>query len=343
PAEPLDAANSGTTARLLGGVLAGLPLSVTVIGDPSLSRRPMERVARPLREMGASIVLRDGHLPMTITGGSLAGIDFVPDVPSAQVKGAVLLAGLQARGRTRVTERQLTRNHTELALRRFGATLDMDACTTTLTGGQRLAAVEATVPGDLSSAAFWLAGAAGLPGGAVEIEGVGLNPTRTAVLEVLRRAGADVVVEPDSQREADEPAGRVTVRHGGLTSVAITPAEVPGLIDEIPALAALAAFGGEFSVRGAAELRLKESDRIAALVAGLRALGCDGEEWEDGFAVRGRPPIGGGVADAAGDHRLAMAFAIAALGAAGPSVIRGAGAVDVSYPGFFEALGRLTS
>ncbi|MBP1633926.1 MAG: aroA [Acidobacteria bacterium] len=342
PEGPLDAANSGTTARLIAGVVAGLPISATVVGDPSLSRRPMERVAAPLRRMGARVALREGRLPMSIEGGSLAGIDFAPDIPSAQVKSAVLLAGLQARGVTRVIEAVPTRNHTELALARFGAAVEAAPGLAAIEGGQRLRGIEASIPGDFSSAAFWLVAAAGVPGGRVTIDGVGLNPTRTALLGALRRAGAGVEVEADASEGGEEPAGRVTVRHRHIGDLVVRPDEVAGLIDELPALAALATFGGSVTVSGAAELRVKESDRIAALAAGLAALGGDVEERADGFTVRGGRPLRGGDADAAGDHRLAMAFAVAALGARSPSAIGGAGAVAISYPGFFETLASLT-
>ena len=343
PPAPLDARNSGTTARLLAGLLAGLPLAVTIVGDPSLSRRPMERVAAPLRRMGARVMLSDGHLPMVVEGGPLEGIDFEPEVPSAQVKSAVLLAGLHARGRTRVTESIPTRNHTGLALRRFGASVEMDGRTTTVAGGRRLRGVEARVPGDLSSAVFWMAAAAGVPGGSVVIEGVGLNPTRTAVLDVLQRAGATLEAEIENREETGgEPVGRIEVRQNRVGAITIAPGEVAGLIDELPALAALATFGGSIVVSGASELRHKESDRISALVRGLAALGAQVDEAADGFSVSGARPLRGGRAEAAGDHRLAMAFAVAALGAEGPSVVEGADAVEVSYPGFFETLGELT-
>ncbi len=341
PAGALDAGNSGTTTRLLAGVLAFQPLSVTLTGDASLSRRPMRRVIDPLTSMGARIESHDGRLPMTIRGGNLQAIDHRTVVPSAQVKSAVLLAGLGARGITRVTEAHQTRNHTELALRRFGVAVDVDGATASVTGGQALSPIDATVPGDFSSAAFWCVAAAGLPGSELLIDGVGLNPTRTGLLEVLRRAGA--AVDATILDGSDEPSGILRIRHGALTPFVVGPDEVPGLIDELPALAALATFGGAMSVTGAGELRVKESDRISALAAGLRALGADIEESADGFRVSGARRLTGGVADAAGDHRLAMAFAIAALGAAAPSTILGAGAVDVSYPGFFATLESVTA
>jgi 3-phosphoshikimate 1-carboxyvinyltransferase len=258
-------------------------------------------------------------------------------VPSAQVNGAVLLAGLQASGRTIVRLPGPTRDHTERALAAFGARVEIAGLTVAIEGRQPLQGLCAVVPGDVSSACFWAVAAAALPGSDVELMDVGLNPTRTAVLEVLRRAGARVDVVVDRQ-EAGEPVGRVRVRHAALRAIAITPAEVPSLIDELPVLAALATFGGEITVTGASELRVKESDRITALVAGLRALGADARELRDGFQVRGHRRLTGGAADATGDHRLAMAFAVAALGAEAVSTIGGAEAVDVSYPGFFSTL-----
>lgn len=342
PSGALDARNSGTTTRLLAGILAAHPFSTTITGDDSLRRRPMRRVIAPLERMGATIGSHDGRLPLTIHGAALTGIDHATEVPSAQVKSAVLLAGLQARGTTRVTEGYPTRNHTELALGLFGARVDVTAGSVSVEGGQPLRPVDATVPGDLSSAAFWCAGAAAVPGGDVTVERVGLNPTRQGFLEVLRRAGARVDVSVETL-DGGEPAGIVRVRQADRVPLVIAPAEVPGLIDELPVLAALATHGGAITVTGASELRVKESDRIAALVAGLRSLGADADELADGFHVDGSRPLAGGVADAAGDHRLAMAFAIAALGARSASTIVGAEVVDVSYPGFFETLGSLAA
>jgi 3-phosphoshikimate 1-carboxyvinyltransferase len=343
PAARLNAANSGTTMRLLSGIVAAHPFRTVLEGDDSLSRRPMRRVIEPLTRMGATIASRDGHPPLTIDGAGLHGITFAPDVPSAQVKSAVLLAGLQAVGTTSVAEAMATRDHTERALRVFGAAVARTNNTVTLGGGQRLRSSELMVPGDLSSATFWITLAAAIPGSDVEIEGVGLNPTRTAFVDIVRRAGAlvDVQVQQDA---ADEPIGRIRVRHGPLRSFSILPEEVPALIDEIPALAALGALlpaGESMYVEGAAELRVKESDRIACLAGGLRALGARVDEFADGFAVQARP-LTGAVVDAAGDHRIAMAMAVAATGAAEPSTITGASAVAVSYPGFFEELARLT-
>lgn len=337
PPVALDAHNSGTTMRLLTGVLAAHDFVTTIGGDASLSRRPMRRVIEPLTRMGARIDSHDGKPPLCVTGGSLHGIDFRPAVSSAQVKSAVLLAGLHAEGQTRVIETAPTRNHTELALAAFGADIDGEAGIPSISGGRRLRAGRFDVPGDLSSAAFWAAAGAAVPGSDIELIDVGLNPTRTAFLDLLRTIGARVDIEPDSI-QAGEPRGRVRVRHESIGPVVVDADAVPALIDELPVLAAVATFGGALTVTGAGELRVKESDRISALVAGLRALGGDAEELPDGFVVTGTRRIAGGCADASGDHRLAMAFAIAALGASGPSLISGAESVAISYPEFFRVL-----
>ena len=339
---PLDAGNSGTTIRLMAGVLAGHPFTTTLVGDESLSRRPMRRVMAPLAEMGAAFDAVDGHPPLTIRGTHLHGIEFHPETPSAQVKSAVLLAGLHADGTTRVVEPAATRDHTERALAEFGGRADVDGLAVSVAGGQHLRGQQLVVPGDFSSAAFWLVAAAMRPGSRVTIDEVGLNPTRTALLEVLRRFGARIDVAVTST-SAGEPRGTVAVEFNRVQPVAIAPSEVPALIDELPAIAALAAGGADVVVRGAAELRVKESDRIATLVRGFRALGFDADEAADGFAIRGTSQPRGGVADAHGDHRMAMAFAIAALAGAGPSTIDGADAVAISYPGFFETLPRLVA
>jgi 3-phosphoshikimate 1-carboxyvinyltransferase len=339
-ASPLDAQNSGTTMRLLSGVLAAHPFTSVLMGDASLTRRPMGRVIVPLELMGARIDSHDKKPPLTIHGAALTGIRYRTEVPSAQVKSAVLLAGLQAEGTTVVEESAATRNHTELALRAFGADVRVSDNTIELAGGQPLRGGEFVVPGDISSAAFWVAAAAAIPGSDVEIHNVGLNPTRIALLDVLRRGGA--VVDEHVDREAGgEPSGRVRVRYGAPRSLTLGADQVPYLIDEIPALAAWASHGGELHVTGAAELRVKESDRISALVRGFQALGADVEEFSDGFHLRGSRRLRGGRADAAGDHRLAMAFAIAALGAEAPSIISGADSVAISYPEFFSTLESL--
>lgn len=341
PAAPLDCGNSGTTMRLLSGVLAAHPFSSTLVGDASLSRRPMRRVIAPLTEMGARFEAAPGDRPpLVIHGGRLAPLDFQPDVPSAQVKSAVLLAGLHVNGTTSVTEPAATRDHTERALDAFGAPATVEGRRISVTGGRRLHGRDLRVPGDISSAAFPAVAAAALPGSDVTIDGVGLNPTRAAILDLLRRFGALVEAQV-TERGAGEPVGHIRVRHGGLEPVEILPDEVPEIIDELPVLAALATFGGGVTVSGAGELRVKESDRISALVGGLRAMGADADERPDGFTIRPTRRLTGGTVNAHHDHRLAMAFAIAALGATGPTSIEGAEVVAVSYPGFFADLDSL--
>ena len=341
PSGPLDCGNSGSTMRMLGGVIAAHPFVSTLIGDASLSRRPMRRIIGPLTQMGATVTAGPGDRPpVVIHGGSLAGIHFAPDTPSAQVKSAVLLAGLQASGETRVSEPAATRDHTERALAAFGATVAIQGRSITLRGGQRLTGRGLRVPGDLSSAAFMAVAASALAGSDVTITDVGLNPSRTGLLEVLRRFGAqvDTIVEDEWN---GEPVGRLRVRHGAMRDLVIAPEEVPEVIDELPVLATLGTFGGSVTVSGAGELRVKESDRIAELVAGLRAMGADADERPDGFQIRSGARLTGGTVHANHDHRLAMAFAIAALGATGPTLIEGADAVAVSYPAFFDDLKRL--
>jgi 3-phosphoshikimate 1-carboxyvinyltransferase len=345
-AAPLDCGNSGSTMRMLAGVVAAHPFRSTLIGDRSLSRRPMGRIMLPLSRMGARFEAADGDRPpLTVIGGELDAIDFVPEVPSAQVKSAVLLAGLQARGRSRVTEQTPTRDHTERALAAFGVSVDRTGPSISIPGGQPLAALCARVPGDLSSAAFPLAAAAALPGSDVTVDDVGVNETRTGFLNVLRRFGIDVEVEATGQWQG-EPVGRVRVRTAGaqagdLPYLEIGRDDVPAIIDELPVLAALATAHGELRVTGASELRVKESDRITSLVEGLRALGADADELPDGFHIRRGRPLSGGVVQAHGDHRLAMAFAICALTARAPVTIVGAEAAAVSYPAFFRDLERL--
>lgn len=342
PAGPLDCGNSGTTMRLLAGVLAAHPFTTTLTGDASLSRRPMRRIIEPLTRMGARFDAAPGDRPpLVVHGTALRPIHHRLEIPSAQVKSAVLLAGLHAPGRTSVTEPAATRDHTERALAAFGAAPTIEGCSVSVAGGRRLLARDLVVPGDLSSAAFPAVAAAALPDSDVTIDDVGLNPTRSAVLGLLRRFGAVVDIRVERPGEGGEPAGVVRVRHGDLLAVEILPAEVPGVIDELPVLAALATFGGGLTVSGAGELRVKESDRISALVGGLRAMGADADERPDGFTIRPTRRLTGGAVDAHGDHRLAMAFAVAALGASGPTTIAGADAVAISYPSFFDDLDRL--
>ena len=338
PTAVLDAGNSGSTMRMLAGVLAAHPFSATITGDASLRRRPMRRVVVPLERMGAVIDSIEGRPPLTIHGTSLLRpITFEPEVPSAQVKSAVLLAGLHASGITSVRETVPTRDHTERALAGFGARVQRAGGVVSIEGGQRLSARALEVPGDISSAAFWMVAAAGLPGSEIVIQGVGLNPTRMGIVHVLRRMGAQVDVEGDSS-VPEEPVGTIRVLHRELRPTAIAAEEVPGVIDELPVLGALATFGGELQVSGAQELRVKESDRISAFADGLRRMGASIEEAPDGFRVRGDRQLKGGHVDARHDHRLAMAFAIAALGASGSTTVHDAGAAAVSYPEFFSVL-----
>src|SRR5687768_6602555 len=341
PSGGLDAGNSGTTIRMLAGVLSAQPFATQIAGDASLNKRPMRRIIVPLERMGARIASDDGRPPLTIEGTAhLRPIAFHTDVPSAQVKSSVLLAGLHADGETRVTEAVQTRDHTERGLKVFGIDVHRDGLTVSIHGGQRGHGAALTVPGDISSAAFWMVAAAALAGSEVTVEGVGLNETRTAIIDVLRRMGAEIDVDQDHGTQA-EPMGRVIVRHGRPRAVEIAPEEVPGLIDELPVLAALATHGGDLRVSGAEELRVKESDRIRDLADGLRRMGAEIEEFRVGFHVRGGRRLQGGEVDARNDHRLAMAFAIAALGASGPTTIHDAGAAAVSYPEFFSVLESL--
>jgi 3-phosphoshikimate 1-carboxyvinyltransferase len=341
PAAMLDAGNSGSTMRMLAGVLAAHPFAASMTGDASLQRRPMRRIIVPLERMGASIEAHDGRPPLTVHGTDrLQPIDFAPEVASAQVKSAVLLAGLQTSGTTSVLEPLATRDHTERAFEAFGVRVHRHGRQVTLEGNQRLVARDLVVPGDISSAAFWMVAGAALPDSEVVIDGVGLNPTRTGIIDILRRMGASVEISGGTETSG-EPTGTIVVRHQRLTAADVAPEEVPGVIDELPVLGALATHGGELRVRGAQELRVKESDRITALADGFRRMGADIEEAPDGFHVRGRQRLRGGEVDALNDHRLAMAFAIAALGASGVTTIHDAGAAAVSYPEFFSVLESL--
>jgi 3-phosphoshikimate 1-carboxyvinyltransferase len=337
PGTILDAGNSGSTLRMLAGVLAGRPFRTVLDGDPSLRRRPMERLAEPLRAMGAGVVTTAGRPPLTVEGGRLRGLHWELAVPSAQVKTAVLLAGLQAEGETTVVEGAPSRDHTERLLPAFGAAVGGGGLT--VTGGRSLRGARIAVPGDVSSAAFLVVAALVRPDSEVRIEGVLLNPRRTAFLEVLRQMGAPIetgVVQTDP-----EPVGWIEACSAKLHGIAVPAAAVPALIDEIPALAVAAAHAsGSFTVTGAAELRAKESDRIAALCEGLALMGAAIEERPDGFTIEGGRPLRGGSVRSHGDHRIAMALAVAALSASGETEIEGAECADVSFPGFYDVLER---
>ena len=338
---PLDCGNSGTTMRLLMGLLAGLPGAHELTGDESLKRRPMERVARPLRQMGARITTTEGHAPVLVEGSALTGADITPEAASAQIKGALLLAGLSAQGLTRVREPLATRDHSERMLPLFGARLEVTPQSVSLTGPQTLQGATLRVPGDPSSAAPFVVAALIRPDSEVVIENVLLNPHRTGFIEVLRSMGADIVVEPGSEPAGGDVVGRIIARSSKLHGVTVPEESVPAVVDELPILAVAAAFAdGVFVVRGASELRVKESDRIATLAEGLRALGASVIEYPDGFRVMGGPALTGAKVSSHGDHRIAMAMAVAALGASGDTDIEGAEAVAISLPRFFEELRR---
>jgi 3-phosphoshikimate 1-carboxyvinyltransferase len=347
PRTDLDCGNSGSTARMVCGILAGQPFGSRLVGDESLSRRPLNRVVVPLTRMGASIETTGGFLPMTITGGRrLRSIDYELPVASAQVKTAVLFAGLYADGVTRVKETLPSRNHTELALQAFGASPVIRPGEVEIQGGASLSPGRFAIPGDISSAAFFIGAASFLAGSELVVENVGLNPTRAEFLEALKAMGADIEVETHSSGpNGGEPQGRIVVRGRELQGVVIPRERVPALIDELPILAVVAAFAsGTTRVEGASELRVKESDRLAAIVSGLRALGVDVTELEDGFEIRGAG-FGRALSPASlrsfGDHRMVMAWAVAALGVDGECAIDHLDQVKISYPGFWQTLDRL--
>ena len=337
---PLDCGNSGSTMRMISGLLAPQEGSFTLIGDASLSRRPMERIRKPLESMGARLTLTEGHAPLHLHGGPLQPIDYTTPVPSAQVKTCVLLAGLQTAGTTIVREALRTRDHGELALRAFGATLTRNLGSVSISGPQSLHAIDATVPGDISSAAFFLCAAALFPGSALLLDSLGLNPTRATLLDVLTALGAHIGVLNLEERNS-ELVGTVQVSAPpeGLGSTAITGALAAQLIDELPVLAAIAPYtSGGIRIRDAKELRVKESDRIALVVKNLRAMGAEVEEFEDGLDVPGGQTLHGATIDSGSDHRIAMAFAVAALRAEGETLIQGSESAAISFPEFFDLL-----
>jgi 3-phosphoshikimate 1-carboxyvinyltransferase len=341
--DPLDCGNSGSTMRMLAGLLAPQQGSFTLIGDASLSRRPMERVRKPLTQMGADIQLTEGHAPVVIRGGQLQGIDYTTPVPSAQVKSAVLFAGLHAAGRTTVREAVRTRDHSELALRAFGANIDRTMDSVSIDGGQHLTGIDAAVPGDISSAAFFLCAAALFPESNLVFEGLGLNPTRATLLDVLTALGAHIGVL-NLEDKHGELVGTVQVNApaGGLTGTTISGGLAAQLIDELPVIAAIAPYTQHgIRIRDAKELRVKESDRIALVARNLRAMGAEVAEFEDGLDVPGGQTLHAAEIDAGGDHRIAMAFSVAALRASGETVIQGAESAAISFPEFFELLDRV--
>lgn len=343
PRRPLDCGNSGSTLRILAGVLAGHDFTAELVGDESLSSRPMRRIIEPLEMMGAKIESTDGKAPLKIHGSSqLKGITYKLPVASAQVKSAVLFAGLNATGRTTVIETSPSRDHTERLFNAFGipVTTNADRSVTLYSRG-RFVGLPITIPGDISSAAYFVAAAMLLPGSQLTIEGVGLNPTRAAFLSVLSSWGGDISTT-DMQFERNEPHGTINVR-GGLSGTVIdrtlSGAMIPSLIDELPLLAVVGSqIERGIQIRDAAELRLKESDRLATTAANLRAMGAEVEEFEDGIAVSGPIQLYGAAIDSHGDHRIAMAFSVAALIAKGETEIGGAECVAISFPEFFTLL-----
>ncbi len=341
PSSALDLGNSGTSMRLLSGLMAGQAFDSTLTGDASLSRRPMARVIDPLTQMGARIVGSDGgRAPLAITGGQhLRGIDYTPPVASAQIKSCVLLAGLYANGVTRVHEPGVSRDHTERMLAAFGVTIERDGATLALAGGQSLSAFDVAVPADLSSAAFFMVGACIGTGSTLTLSGVGVNPTRRGVIDILRAMGADIRLV-NAREQAGEPVADIEIRGGELHGVDIGADLVELAIDEFPAIFIAAACArGTTRLTGAAELRVKESDRIQVMADGLAALGVDVSVADDGLTIVGRPErhafTGGRIASHE-DHRIAMAFAMAGLRASAPITIDDCDFVDTSFPGFVE-------
>jgi 3-phosphoshikimate 1-carboxyvinyltransferase len=342
--EPLDCGNSGSTIRMLSGLLVAQSGSFTLVGDSSLSRRPMERIRKALAQMGAHLSLTEGHAPITIHGAPLTAIDYTTPIPSAQVKTALLFAGLQADGATTVRESVRTRDHGELALRAFGASITRSLDSVSIAGRQQLHAIEAAVPGDMSSAAFFLCAAALFPGSNLIFDELGLNPTRATLLDVLTALGAHIGVL-NLEDKCGELVGTVQVNAppAGLTGTTISGALSAQLIDELPVLAAIGPFTQTgIRIRDAKELRVKESDRIALVAANLRAMGAEVEEFDDGLDVPGGQTLHGATIDAGGDHRIAMAFSVAALRATGDTLIRGAESAAISFPEFFDLLDRVT-
>jgi len=343
PSQPLDCGNSGSTMRMLSGILAGQKFTSELFGDESLSRRPMARIMTPLVEMGAKIESRDGgRPPLKIHGGKLKALRYRPEVASAQVKTCVLFAGLFAEGETSVEEPIRTRDHGEIALRAFGAEVQRNGHVAAIRGGQRLHAIEAHVPGDLSSAAFFLCAAGLFPGSQITLPGILMNPTRARLLDILIQMGLKISVAQLEEHHG-ELIGTVEAQGAAWTGGVITGADTAALIDEIPVLAALAPYTKDgVEVLDAKELLVKEADRIAAVATNLRKMGAEIEERPDGMRIPGGQRLHGAELESFGDHRIAMAFAVAALRAEGETIIHGADAAGVSYPGFFEDLKSIT-
>jgi len=343
PGTILDCGNSGTGLRLLAGVCAGQPFLSILTGDESIRRRPMKRICDPLRKMGATILARKGDLaPLAIRGGGLQGIEFESPVASAQVKSALLLAGLFAEGPTVVREPSLSRDHTERMLRSFGAQITCEELTVTLKPGARLGGQPVDVPGDISSAAFFIVGALICPGSELRVKNVGLNPTRTGLLDALRAMGADISVS-DERELSGEPVGTLTVRHSALRAGEFGGSLIPRMVDEVPVLALAACFAeGETVIRDAQELAVKESDRLATVTSTLAAFGADVERTSDGMIIRGGASLTGAPVLSHGDHRIAMMAAVAARCIAGETQVQDVDCVNTSFPGFLPMLESVT-
>lgn len=343
PTDILDAGNSGTTTRLLAGILAAQPFSSTLTGDASLQKRPMKRIVDPLTQMGASLtsINENGCVPLRIAGRPLHGIHYISSVASAQVKSAVLLAGLYAEGETSVTEPFVSRDHTELMLGSFGAQIAASGTTVTIQPRPALSGQCITVPGDISSAAYFIAAALLVPNSEVLIRNVGINPTRDGILKAAQAMGGNIQLL-NRRTAGGEPVADLLVTASSLHGITIEGSMIPGLIDELPVIAVMAAAAqGTTIIRDAAELKVKESDRIAVMVKNLSAMGADITGTDDGMIIRGGPALCGAQIDAFEDHRIAMSFAVAALFADGETEIRGSDCVQISYPGFYEDLQSL--
>lgn len=342
PGGTLDTGNSGTTTRLLSGILAGQNFTSVLNGDASIQKRPMGRIITPLSQMGASIrsVNGNGCAPLEITGSALHGISYLSPVASAQVKSAVLLAGLYADGETSVTEPALSRNHTELMLKSFGADIRSDGLTSIVKPGSALCGMDILVPGDISSAAYFIAAGSVVPDAEILIRNVGINPTRAGILQIAGKMGANITLS--NEKRDGEPTADLLVKSSALHGVTIGGDIIPALIDELPVIAVMAAAAeGVTVIKDAAELKVKESDRIAVMAENLSAMGCDITATEDGMIINGGKPLHGAFIDPHSDHRIAMSFAVAAMIAEGKTEIKDADCVKISYPAFYEDLGKL--
>jgi 3-phosphoshikimate 1-carboxyvinyltransferase len=344
PSGQLDCGNSGTTMRLMSGILAAQPFSSVLTGDESLARRPMMRIIKPLTEMGAKVGYSgDGLPPLEITGGKLRPITYRSPVASAQVKSCILLAGLYCDGTTRIIEPARSRDHTERMLASMGADLKAEGPEVSISGAERLDPLDMSIPGDISSAAFFLVAGLIVPGSEIQIIRTGINPTRTGIVEILKIMGADITITNETA-VSGEPVADLTVRHSSLRGIDIPPELVPSAIDEFPAICVAAALAeGKTTITGAAELRVKESDRIAVMASALSALGVTVEELDDGLIIEGREEFLPAEIDSHHDHRVAMSMAVAGLACAGGIEIAGSECIDISFPGFVDELTRLSS